>query len=251
MSAESRRESGGRQDYLRVLVIVILVSIVAVPLSLLIHWFPTLASTEGKKIDTLYDVLLIFSVPMFVLVTTVVLYSVWKWHMRPGEEDLDGPPIHGNTRLEVVWTAFPAIMMVGLCSYAFATLHSIEKHKSLHMTVEVMAQQFAFRYTYPNGPGGKPVSTDKLYVPKGEQIVFRVHAKDVLHDFFVPAFRVKTDAVPGITTTVRATPSRIGTYPVVCAELCGLGHALMRSTIHVVSPSQFQTWLSSQKTSGA
>jgi cytochrome c oxidase subunit 2 len=251
MSAESRREGGGRQDYLRVGMIVVIVSIVTVPLALLVHWFPTLASIEGRKIDTLYDVLIICSVPMFTLVATVVCFSVWKWRMRPGEEDLDGPPIHGNTRLEVVWTAFPAVMMIGLCSYAFVVLHSIEKHQSRHMTIDVSAQQFAFRYTYPNGPGGRPVSTDELWVPKGEQVVFRVHAKDVLHDFFVPAFRLKTDAVPGITTTIRVTPSRTGSYPVVCAELCGLGHALMRSSVHVVPKPIFQTWLAKQKTTGA
>lgn len=250
MSAESRAESGGRQDYLRVAGVIVLASLVTIPIALLIHWFPTRASLEGKKIDELYNVLLIFSVPMFWLVATTVLFSVWRWRMRPGEEELDGPPIHGNTRLEVVWTAFPAVMMVGLCSYAFVTLHSIEKtHK--HMTIEVMAQQFAFRYTYPDGPGGKPLATDKLYVPKGEQVVFKVHAKDVLHDFWVPAFRLKTDAVPGITTEIKVTPSRIGTYPVVCAELCGLGHALMRSTVHVVPPEQFKTWLAQQKTTGA
>ncbi len=250
MSAESRRESGGRQDYLRVAVVIVLASLVTIPIALLIHWFPTQASVESRKIDTLYDVLLIFSVPMFWLVATTVLFSVWRWRMRPGEEELDGPPIHGNTRLEVVWTAFPAVMMVGLCTYAFVTLHSIEKtHR--HMTVEVMAQQFAFRYTYPDGPGGKPFSTNDLYVPTGEQVEFKVHAKDVLHDFWVPAFRLKTDAVPGITTAIKVTPSRVGTYAVVCAELCGLGHALMRSTVHVVPPEQFKTWLAKQKTTGA
>ena len=93
---------------------------------LLIDWFPVAASEEAKPIDTLWDVLIIFSVPVFVGVTVVVLFSVLKFRMRPGEENLDGPPIHGNTRLEVIWTAIPAIVLVGLCTYAFVVLEDVE-----------------------------------------------------------------------------------------------------------------------------
>ena len=89
---------------------------------MIIPWFPANASRQANNVRTLYDVLLIVSVPIFVLVETVVLFSVWKFRMRPGEEDKDGPPIHGNTRLEVVWTAVPAILIVGLCTYAYTVL---------------------------------------------------------------------------------------------------------------------------------
>jgi cytochrome c oxidase subunit II len=226
--------------------IIVVVSLLGIGLGLLIDWFPTQASVEGEKIDTLYDVLMIASVPMFVLVASVVLYSVWKFRMRPGEEMQDGPPIHGNTRLEVLWTAFPAILLVSLCSYAYATLHSIEKTKANHMTIQVTGQQFAWHYTYPDAPGGKPITSDRLYVPDHKQVIFKVRAEDVLHDFWVPAFRMKIDAVPGITTQVKMTPKKLGDFPVVCAELCGYGHALMRSTVHVVSQSQFDAWLAKQ-----
>src|SRR3954471_14870981 len=87
-------------------------AVLGIALGLLIDWFPVAASGEAKKIDTLWDVLLIASVPIFVLVQTYVLYVVWKFRMRPGEELMDAPPIHGNTRLEVIWTAIPAILMV-------------------------------------------------------------------------------------------------------------------------------------------
>ena len=97
------------------------------PRAWLIHWFPAQGSTQAHKIDTFWDVLIIVSVPIFVLVATVVLFSVIKFRMRPGEEDLDGPPIHGNTRLEVVWTAMPATILIALCAYAYIVLHDIEK----------------------------------------------------------------------------------------------------------------------------
>ena len=111
----------------------LITSACGIALGLLINWFPTQASEEGKDIDTLWDVLVIVSVPIFVLVETIVLYSVWKFRMRPGEELKDGPPIHGNTRLEVIWTAIPAIILVALCSYAYVVLHDIEKAEASEM----------------------------------------------------------------------------------------------------------------------
>src|SRR5919198_5141022 len=117
-------------------------AVCGVALGLVIDWFPVSASGEAKKIDTLWDVLLIASVPVFVLVQTVVLYCVWKFRMRPGEELMDGPPIHGNTRLEIVWTAIPAILLVGLCTYAYIVLHDIEKATAgASLNVRVVGEQ--------------------------------------------------------------------------------------------------------------
>src|SRR5919199_5006295 len=103
-----------RAHVARLVGIGLIASALGVALALLIDWFPTSASTQAGPVDTLWDVLLIVSVPIFVLVVTVVLYSVYRWRMRPGEELADGPPIHGNTRLEVIWTAVPAILLVAL-----------------------------------------------------------------------------------------------------------------------------------------
>jgi cytochrome c oxidase subunit 2 len=211
-----------------------------------IDWFPQQASTQAKSIDNLYDVLIFTSVPVFVLVCVIVLFSVWKFHMRPGEENLDGPPIHGNTKLEVVWTAVPAIMLVSLCSYAYVVLTNIEEAQANEMNINVTGQQFAWSFEYPQATG-KPIKSNVLYLPKDRPVRFSVKALDVIHDFWVPAFRMKIDAVPGIATHYRVTPNRLGTYPVVCAELCGLGHAVMRSTVKVVKPADFATWLHKQK----
>src|SRR5919112_6539083 len=116
-----------RADWKQMLGIGIVASILGVALGLLIDWFPVAASEEAKPIDTLWDVLIIASVPVFVGVTVVVLFSVVKFRMRKGEEDLDGPPIHGNTRLEVIWTTIPATLIVGLVVYAYVVLRDIEK----------------------------------------------------------------------------------------------------------------------------
>lgn len=235
---------------LRMVVAGIVASAIGIAIGLAIPWFPESASTQAHKIDTLYDVLIIVSVPFFVLVCTVVLFSVKNFRMRPGQENDDGPPIHGNTRLEVVWTAIPALILVSLCTYAYVVLTDIEAkpaQAASEMRVGVNAQQFAWSYTYPAAvTGGKEFTSDQLYLPIDRSVEFRIQARDVLHDFWVPVFRMKMDAVPGITTHYRVTPTRAGTYDVVCAELCGPGHSTMRSVVHVVSPPAFRAWIARQ-----
>lgn len=239
-----------RHPIIQMVVIGAVASAIGIALALTIHWFPADAAKQDRPIDTLYDVLMIVSVPIFVLVVTVVLFSVWQFRMRPGQELEDGAPIHGNTRLEVFWTAVPAILLVSLCSYAYAVLHDIEKSHKNEMTVNVTAVQFAWSFSYPQAGGGT-VTSDQLYLPKDRPIRFNVRTQDVIHSFWVPAFRLKTDTVPGITTTIRVTPTKLGTYPVVCAELCGLGHAVMRSTAHVLTPAAFDRWLAGKKAPAA
>jgi cytochrome c oxidase subunit 2 len=238
-----------KNPVLQMVVIGAIAVAIGIPVALAIPWFPTDASIQSQSFRTLYDVLLIVSVPIFVGVETVILYSVWKFRMKPGEEDKDGPPIHGNTRLEVVWTALPAILIVGLCTYAYTVLRSNEKARPGTMLVNVTERQFAFEFSYPEG-SGKQIVSPELYLPKGQPVLFHLRSLDVIHSFFVPEFSEKIDAVPGITTSLRVTPTRIGTYPAECTELCGAGHSLMRATVRVVSPSAFKSWESSQKLNG-
>src|SRR3954468_5924707 len=127
-----------RADWRQMLGIGIVASIIGIAAGIAIDWFPLDASKQAKPIDTLWDVLLIASIPVFVLVMVVVLFSVWKFRMRPGEEELDGPPIHGNTRLEVVGTSIPAILLVGLCTYAYIVLTDVEKAQANTMDVRVV-----------------------------------------------------------------------------------------------------------------
>jgi cytochrome c oxidase subunit 2 len=225
---------------------------IGIVISFLIHWFPVQASSQAKNTDRLYHVLVIASIPIFVLVVAVILYSVWQFRMRPGEELKDGPPIHGNTRLEVFWTAIPTVLLLGLVGYSFVVLKENEKKPAKEIQVEVYAQQFAWSYEYPKAiTGGAPLKTTQLYVPKGESVEFNLHSKDVIHAFWIPAFRIQEDVVPGITTHWRATPDRLGNYPVVCNLLCGLGHSLMRSAVHVVSQETFRSWIASQTAAGS
>jgi cytochrome c oxidase subunit 2 len=238
------------------LAIGVVASIIGVAISLSIDWFPKSASTAAGKIDTLYDVLLICSVPVFVLVMTVAIYSVVKFRAKPGDMS-DGAPIHGNTRLEVIWVTIPFLMVTGLAIYAWVLLNDVEaKPKDRQeRIVNVVAQQFTWHFQYAKAGldpgkcgnnGRNQVTTNMLELARDEPVYFRICARDVIHSFWVPEFRLKEDAVPGQVTHIRLRPDRNGTYAVVCAELCGLGHSTMRVPVRVVEQAQFNGWLRQQ-----
>lgn len=221
-------------------------TIIGIAISLAIDWFPEQASTASDDIDLLYDVLLIASVPVFVLVMSVALYSVFAFRAKPGDLS-DGAPIHGNTRLEIVWVTIPFIMVTALAVYAWLVLDDIEAKQPNTLVVNVTAQQFAWSFEYPK----EKVKSNRVVLPKDRPVEFRIKSNDVLHSFWVPEFRLKSDAVPGLTTKVRVTPSRLGTYAVVCAELCGIGHSTMRQDLRVVKRAEYEAWIAKESKSAA
>jgi cytochrome c oxidase subunit 2 len=223
----------------------VIAAIIGTALTLLIDWFPEPANTAADEIDTVYDVLLIASVPIFVLVMTIAIYSVVKFRVRPGDMS-DGAPIHGNTRLEIFWVTVPFLLVSGLAIYAWVVLDDIEAKQRDELQVRVVGQQFTWRFEYP----AQRVKSTELVLPVDRPVHFRVVSRDVIHSFWVPEFRLKTDAVPGITTRLRMTPSREGRFSVVCAELCGIGHSTMRQNVQVVSQQGFDSWLRKQQGGG-
>jgi cytochrome c oxidase subunit 2 len=240
---EHPADRGGKHPLLRMFLIGAIASAIGVAAGLAIDWFPTNATSSAGEIDTLYDVLIIVSVPIFVLVMTVAIYSVIRFRARPGDKS-DGAPIHGNARLEVIWVLVPTIIVASLAAYAWIVLDDVEAKKQNELLVDVYGQQFTWRFDYPRpGGGAKPVKgAHQLWLPKDRPVYFRIHTDDVIHSFWVPQFRLKQDAVPGLTTRIRVTPDKVGSYQVVCTELCGLGHATMRNTVRVVEPAAFQAW---------
>ena len=239
---EDPRIAGQKHPVGRMIGIGILASLVGIAITLWMDWFPESASTSANKIDNLYDVLLICSVPVFVLVMTVAIYSVVRFRAKPGDLG-DGPPIHGNTRLEIIWVTIPFIMVTALAIYGWVTLTDIEAKQPNEMVVNVTGQQFTWTFQYPS----EKLESKELVLPVNRPIEFKIRSKDVIHSFWVPQFRLKSDAVPGLTTKIRVTPNKAGNYEVVCAELCGLGHSTMRQFVRVLPAAEFQTWVSDQK----
>jgi cytochrome c oxidase subunit II len=236
------RIEGEKHPVARMLGIGLLASAIGVGISLLIDWFPEDAVGSAGQIDTVYDVLLICSVPIFVLVMTIAIYSVIRFRAKPGDMG-DGAPIHGNTRLEVIWVTVPFIMVTALAIYGWIVLDDIEAKQQNEMVVNVQAQQFTWSFEYPQ----QKVNANELVLPVDRPVEFKIETRDVIHAFWVPQFRLKSDAVPGLTTSIRVTPDKEGRYEVVCTELCGLGHATMRQFVRVVPQGEFQQWISDQR----
>jgi cytochrome c oxidase subunit II len=221
---------------------IIVLTIVTSVIMLIPNWNGDQGSTAAGKIDTLLDVMIVLSSFVFSIVMVMLGYSVWRWRARPGDES-DGAPIHGNTRLEIAWTLIPTVIVLFGAIYSWITLSDIEAHDADRMVVDVYGQQYQWHFNYPE----QVVTSRELHVPVDRQVEFRLHALDVIHSFWVPEWRIKKDAVPGITTTAFVTPDETGDYTLVCTELCGIGHATMRAPV-VVEDSQnaFDQWAGTQ-----
>jgi cytochrome c oxidase subunit 2 len=216
--------------------------------AIFIPWLPDQASEQAGIVDNVYWFVTIVCVVVFAVVAGVSVYAVWKFRAPPGDMD-DGSPIHGHTGLEIVWTVIPVILVTAIAVYSSVALAQAEDIPDEHMVVEVSGQQFAWTFTYPDVKlqGDRPLTSGELVVPVDEPIEFRITSKDVIHSFWVPEWRMKQDAVGGITTRTVVTPTKLGTFTVVCTELCGLGHPTMRSQARVLDMAGFRQWIAEQR----
>jgi cytochrome c oxidase subunit II len=232
-----------RKGIAQLVAIGIVIGIGATLVAVLFQWLPTSASEEFDRIQDIYWFATVMSIVIFSLVGAVVVYSVWKWRV-PADDDSDGPPIHGNTGLEIVWTAIPAVIVIVLGVVSAFVLSENGQAGSNPLQVKVIGQQFAWKFQYPDEGD---FQTGELVIPVGRETKFTMESVDVIHSFWVPNFGQKMDAVPGIETTILVTPTRTGDFAVVCTELCGLGHATMRAKARVVTQSEFTKWIEEQR----
>jgi cytochrome c oxidase subunit 2 len=232
-----------RSPFIDVAIIATVLTAIGTVVVLSVPWLPEEASKQAGPMDTLYDVLAVISVVVFSVVMAVLTVSVSRYRRRFGDEG-DGAPIHGHTGLEVVWTVIPAVLVTGAAIYSGVVLGDIEDPKPGTKTILATGQQFAWTFDY-QGEGVRRAG--QLHLVKDTPYLVNIRAKEVLHSFWVPEFRLKKDAVPGMTTHVRITPKKNGTFAVVCAELCGLGHATMRATVKVEDQASFDRWIAQQR----
>jgi len=230
----------GRLPIAKMLAVTVALTAAISAVMLQIHWDGQQGSTAAPKIDHLLDVMIVLSSFVFALVMVMLFYALWKFKAKPGDES-DGEPIHGNTRLEVAWTLIPTIIVLFGAGYSWKVLDDIEEPAANPLKVQVFSQQYAWSFGYPGK--GEAWSQGELHVPLNRQVHFKMHAQDVIHSFWVPEWRIKKDNVPGITTTAIVTPDRLGTYQLICTELCGFGHATMRAKVVVEPAPQFREWV--------
>ena len=220
---------------------------IAFAVAFFVPWLPTPASKEADRIDFVFWFVSGISIAIFALVAAVILYAIVRFRARP-DDDSDGAPIHGHTGLEIAWTAVPAILVTAISVVSAVALAQNDRLPKKHLRVNVTAQQFAWSFAYPTHKG---LTSSTLRLPIHEAVELKMRSRDVIHSFWVPQFGQKQDVVPGLTTRLIITPKRLGTFPVVCTELCGEGHALMRAQAIVMTPKGFGAWVKAQQAAAA
>ncbi len=244
---------------------------------------PMAASVEAANIDHLFNAMIAIATGLFFLVQGALLYSLFAFRQRKGD-DTDAEPVHGNVPLELVWTAIPSMIVLWLAVYSFDVYKSVDSFSNLgdsHMAhghhapqvvnvstpgsvtekgttagvslaanetssslvVNVTGLQYAWLFNYPE----TGIVSGDLHVPINQPVEINLEAKDVIHAFWVPEFRLKQDAIPGQVTHLRFEPNRLGSYPIICAELCGAYHGAMKTRVIVQSPDDYQEWVQSRQ----
>jgi cytochrome c oxidase subunit 2 len=229
----------------RTIFIVIILALVLIAVGYLVatsvdlSWLmPAQASERSVIVDRLFRFMMGVATVIFLIVEGALVYAVLRFRQKPGDET-DALPIHGNNTLEIVWTLIPAIIVAVIGVYSYRVLTDVERVPDDPLVVRVIGQQFVWQFEYPESG----VSASALHLPVDQPVQFQIESRDVIHSFWVPEFRVKRDATPGQIDELVITPSRIGRYPIRCAELCGAGHAAMVSEVVVESEQDFQAWI--------
>ncbi len=223
------------------IVIGLLAGIVTGGVAYFIPWLPDQASTQAVHIDQVYWFVAIICAVIFALVAGVSIYAGWKFR-APSDDMDDGSPIHGHTGLEIWWTAIPVVLVVAMSVWsavALARAEQLPDNPDDYTQIEVTAAQFAWSFTYPE----LERTEGELVLRVNEPVELILTANDVIHAFWVPEFRMKQDAVPGIETRTVITPTKEGSYDVICTELCGFGHAVMRAGVRVLSDEDYEAWV--------
>ncbi len=209
---------------------------------------PESASSIAPKVDQLFWAIFWITGFFFLLVQATLLWFTLKYRARPGRQ---AAYIHGNTALEIIWTVIPALILLVLTiasQRVWVEIRGPKERPATSHQVEILAEQFAWNIRYAGPDGAFDTEDDirtinQLHLPVATPVLLNIRSKDVIHSFFVPEFRIKQDAVPGLPTQVWVEATRGGAYEIRCAELCGLGHYRMKGFVTTEPLIDFQNWL--------
>jgi cytochrome c oxidase subunit 2 len=205
--------------------------------------FPEVASTIASKVDGLYFFLIAVSVFFFVLVSALVIVFAVRYRRR-SEDDVPAP-IHGSLRLELVWTFIPFVLSMVMFAWGAVLYFDMFTPPSETMNIYVVGKQWMWKIQHPEGNR----EINQLHVPVGVPVKLIMTSEDVIHSFFVPAFRLKMDVLPGRYTSAWFEATKTGEYHLFCTEYCGTKHSEMVGTVYVMEPADYEAWLNAGATS--
>lgn len=194
----------------------------------------TSTSQYAHNVDFVMTLIVSISVVLLLGITFTMIYFIIRYNHK---KNPIAKQIKNNTLLEVIWIIVPLIIVMVMFYYGYVVFMEGRVIPKDSMEIKVEARMWSWKFTYPNGK-----VTDTLFVPQGQNIVFKITSADVVHSFYIPAFRIKEDAVSYKPTKMFLKPDKIGAYDVACAEYCGMNHSLMYTTMYVVPKSDYEKW---------
>lgn len=234
--------------------------------------FPQDVSTYGNKIDGLFWIIFYVTGFFFLITEVALLWFIFRYKAKDNKKAFF---THGNKLVEIIWTVIPGIILFSMAVYSAGPWAAIKKDMPKEkdaVVIEIMARQFAWFARYPGKDGkfgatdtslvtgGDPfgrkeddpygkddvVTMNDIHVPVDKKVLLKLQTRDVIHSFFVPNLRIKQDTVPGMVIPVWFEVTKTGQYEIACAELCGIGHTMMRGILTVQKQEEFNEWLSRQ-----
>lgn len=199
-------------------------------------WIPESASNLAASVDNITLFVTIVSVFFFVLISAVLVAFAIKYRRR--SEDQETAYITSNELIEIIWTVIPSVLLMVIFAWGWIAFKELRNPPPEAVEVNVVAKQWIWQFEYFNGKK----SLNELYVQHNKPVRLIMRSEDVLHSFFVPQFRVKQDILPGNYTQLWFTPTKVGTFDLLCAEYCGAGHSQMLASVKVLSPEAFTRW---------
>jgi len=206
--------------------------------------FPPTASTVASEMDALYFFIVAVCTFFAVLVTMLVVFFTLRYKRRHADEV--GADIHGSLILELTWTFIPFVLAMAMFGWGAKVFFELARPPRNAMEIFVVGKQWMWKVQHPDGTR----EINQLHVPIGRPVRITLGSEDVIHDFFVPAFRVKMDAVPGKLTTLWFEATKPGTYHIFCAEYCGTKHSGMIGEVIAMQPHDYEAWLSGGRMTG-
>ncbi len=198
---------------------------------------PEQASSYAGDVDNIYFFLVAMTAVMAFIITVLVIYFAARYHRKNVDEIGSGP--HGSVKLEIIWTIIPVFVVMGIFFWGTSVFYTIQKPPEDTIEMWVVGKQWMWKFQQPNGKR----EINELHVPRGQAVKLTMTSQDVIHSFFVPAFRVKQDILPGRYTTVWFEATKAGEYHLFCAEYCGTNHSKMMGKIIVQEPVEYAEWL--------
>lgn len=242
-----------KRDFLIAAILWIVLTAAGIFLVLQTNIFPARAAEEAEIIDDAFQLLLLLGTPVFTFVIAGLVFSVIRYR-QSSETPEDGQPIHTNRFVTWIWFAVTSGLAVFIVfNPGLKGIHELRSNPNADLVVEIEARKWAWNYSYPEY-GVKIEEAEELVLPVDQRVRFEITSMDILHSFWIPAFRMKIDAVPGQTNVLYATPNQIGSFDddfnvrVQCAELCGSGHPRMRTGLRILEQEEFEAWIEGRAT---